>query len=259
MLLMQRKSSGNLLGFFFSPCLCLHLEFFSSSSALSVSLPFVSCCFFRFSSVCFWFSWNLLFVYRWNCSTFDVIPLRTLRGIRRSKIDRQRDCGRRRIFRCHWNRKRNSPKCIEIIAAIIPKSYGIKEAYSRITVKSNAFSSLFVYLRRFCFYFSLYLFLHSVWVCGMVFFTANTIIPCIIVDSMWVFRFFLLVYCLLRNVHTVDGDHPVGWQTVDLTTWPKNTPIMRTTTKSLHFSKCLNEFNFSQFAYMLCFLESLQD
>lgn len=32
---------------------------------------------------------------------------------------------------------------MEIIAAISPKSYGIKEAYNRLTVKSNAFS-LFV-------------------------------------------------------------------------------------------------------------------
>lgn len=83
MLLMQRKSSGNLLGFFFFPVPLFTFGVFFPS--LSLLLCFV---FFCFCSFCFWFSWNLLFVYRWNCSTFDVIPLRTLRGIHRSKIDR---------------------------------------------------------------------------------------------------------------------------------------------------------------------------
>lgn len=176
MLLMQRKSSENLLGFIFYPVLCLLLEFFfvslSHSVLRSLSSSFLlllccCCCFFLIFR--FWFSWNLLFffLYRWNCSTFDVIPLRTHVHFKMRLTWRRG----KRIFRYLLrNRKRNSPKCMEINAVIIPKSCGIKEAYNRLAVK--------IIFSLFWFYFILFVF----------FFALMNVIIIIIVDSV---RFFV--------------------------------------------------------------------
>lgn len=211
---MQRKSSGNLLGFFFFPCFVYIWSFFPSlclycsvSLFFSVSVRFASdfleiycLCTVGIARLLMWFL----------CGLYVEFIAAKLTGRRRG--------GRRRIFRCHWNRKRNSPKCMEIIAAIIPKSYGIKEAYNRITVKSNAFSSVCLFWFCFCF-FSLSVCVPK-WVSVVWFFSDeyDYLVHCC---GFYASVSFLLVYCLLRNVHTVDGNRPVGWQTVCLTTWAK--------------------------------------
>lgn len=187
MLLMQRKSSENLLGFIFSPCFVYSWSFFLSLSlSCALLLPHFYWCSAVFVVFFLSFASGFLeiycfFLYRWNCSTFDVIPLRTHVHF---KATWRRG---RRIFRYLLrNRKRNSPKCMEINAVIIPKSCGIKEAYHRLAVK--------IIFSLFWFYFILFVCFS---VCDMGFFLRlMNVIIITIVDSVRLF-------CWLNSFHTV--------------------------------------------------------
>ena len=98
-----------------------------------------------------------------------------------------------------WNRKRKSPKCMEINAAIIPKSCDIKEAYNCITVKKKKCSQFVCLFYFFCVRYVLFFFSQS-----MLLFCELLWIQCVLVI------FFFFYICLLSSVEKCSHCHPVG-------------------------------------------------